>query len=236
VLHTSFDAVSLSGRIRVTETTDAPTLAASPEGDAENGGARTKRRAAGTGLTSMVLPELKALAATMGISGTGAMRKGDLIAAIQSGQQASSNGRAAAPPRAARSPRRATADAVTSVPDAAADVQPSFDRASSNGSDNHGSDNHGSDNHGSDNHGSDGHVSEGAQTTTTESPRQGGDYVPTQGGGQRDRQGSERQGQNRNRNRGPEQPERPAQPEQSARPAHSGRPAEQPEQQPEPAK
>src|SRR5665213_4093908 len=79
--------MGLFGRIRVTETTDAPTLAASPEGDAETGGARTKRRTAATGLTSMVLPELKALAATMGISGTGAMRKGDLIAAIQGGQQ-----------------------------------------------------------------------------------------------------------------------------------------------------
>src|ERR1700722_6036688 len=100
--------MGLSGRIRVTETTDAPTLAASPEGDAESGGARTKRRAAGTGLTSMVLPELKALAATMGISGTGAMRKGDLIAAIQGGQQSAASGRsaangsAAAPQRAAR--------------------------------------------------------------------------------------------------------------------------------------
>jgi transcription termination factor Rho len=156
----------------VTETTDAPTLAASPEGDAESGGARTKRRAAGTGLTSMVLPELKALAATMGISGTGAMRKGDLIAAIQGGQQSAS---AAAPPRAARSPRRAAAEAVTAVtaaPDAAADVPPSFDRASSNGSDNH--------------------VSEQGSERA---------YVPTQGTGPRqgsDRQGQNR---NRNRDR-----------------------------------
>jgi transcription termination factor Rho len=156
----------------VTETTDAPTLAASPEGDAENGGARTKRRAAGTGLTSMVLPELKALAATMGISGTGAMRKGDLIAAIQGGQQSAS---AAAPPRAARSARRAAAEAVTAVtaaPDAAADVPPSFDRASSNGSDNH--------------------VSEQGSERA---------YVPTQGTGPRqgsDRQGQNR---NRNRDR-----------------------------------
>jgi transcription termination factor Rho len=188
IFHTDLDAVGLFGRIRVTETTDAPTLAASPEGDAESGGARTKRRAAGTGLTSMVLPELKALAATMGISGTGAMRKGDLIAAIQGGQQSAANGSAkgaasAAPQRAARSPRRAAADTVTAAPASAADVPPSFERSSSNGSDNH--------------------VSEGAQgpstaSTATESPRQGGDYVPTQGG---QRQGSERQGQNRNRNR-----------------------------------
>ncbi|HEY5199972.1 MAG TPA: transcription termination factor Rho [Acidothermaceae bacterium] len=183
----------------MTETTDAPTLAASPEGDAETGGARTKRRTAATGLTSMVLPELKALAATMGISGTGAMRKGDLIAAIQSGQstangsaRATANGSArAAAPRAARSSRR-TADAaaatVTAAPDAAADVPPSFERASSNGSDNH--------------------VPEGAQTTATET-RQGGDYVPAQGGQRHDRQGSDRQGQNRNRNRDRSDRERP---------------------------
>ena len=83
-------ATGLSERIRVTETTDAPKLAS--DGDSENGGVRTKRRSAGTGLTAMVLPELKALAASMGISGTGAMRKGDLIAAIQGGQTPSSNG------------------------------------------------------------------------------------------------------------------------------------------------
>jgi transcription termination factor Rho len=130
----------------------------------------------------MVLPELKALAATMGISGTGAMRKGDLIAAIQGGQSAAANGAAsAAPPRAARSPRRAAAPATTAAPDAAADVQPSFERSSSNGSDNH--------------------VSEQGSERA---------YVPTQGTGQRqgsdrqgtDRQGTDRQGgQNRNRNR-----------------------------------
>ncbi|HEY3924937.1 MAG TPA: transcription termination factor Rho [Acidothermaceae bacterium] len=194
----------------MTETTDAPTLAASPEGDAETGGARTKRRTAGTGLTSMVLPELKALAATMGISGTGAMRKGDLIAAIQSGQSSASgaakgaaangatangaaaNGaaaHAAAPQRAARGSRRGAADsaAVTAAPDAAADVPPSFERSSSNGASSNGASSNGADSHGTD----------GAQSTATET-RQGGDYVPVQGG---QRQGSERQGQNRNRNR-----------------------------------
>ena len=186
----------------MTETTDAPTLAASPAGDAENGGARTKRRVAGTGLTSMVLPELKALAATMGISGTGAMRKGDLIAAIQGGQQSaatSQDGRSAAttqdgrPQRAARSPRRSAAntaaDTVTAAPDTAADVPPSFERSSSNGSDNH--------------------ISEQASERA---------YVPTQGTGQRqgsdrqgsDRQGSDRQGgQSRNRNRDRSDRDRP---------------------------
>ena len=177
----------------MTETTDAPTLAASPEGDAESGGARTKRRPArtvGTGLTSMVLPELKALAATMGISGTGAMRKGDLIAAIQSGQSAANGSASAAAPRAARSSRRSSAsgaaDTVTAAPDAAADVPPSFERSSFNGASSNGADNH---------------VSESSQSTATESPRQGGDYVPAQGGQRPDRQGSDRQGSNRNRNR-----------------------------------
>jgi transcription termination factor Rho len=136
----------------VTETTDAPRLAASPEGDTENGGARTKRRSAATGLTAMVLPELKALAATMGISGTGAMRKGDLIAAIQGGQSASNGAPptdAAAPAAAASRPtraRRASATAseqtesigVTAVPDAtsasATDAVSGAERASeSNG-------------------------------------------------------------------------------------------------------
>ena len=34
----------------------------------------------------MVLPELKQLASTLGLKGTGAMRKGQLIDAIQSAQ------------------------------------------------------------------------------------------------------------------------------------------------------
>jgi transcription termination factor Rho len=116
----------------------------------------------------------------MGISGTGAMRKGDLIAAIQSGQQSGANGSAAASPRAARAPRRTSAEAVTAAPDAAADVPPSFERSSSNGTSSNGTSSNGTDNH----------VSERA-------------YVPTQGGGQR--QG----GQNRNRNRDRSDRERP---------------------------
>ncbi|MDQ3450247.1 MAG: Rho termination factor N-terminal domain-containing protein, partial [Actinomycetota bacterium] len=41
----------------------------------------TRRR--GTGLSSMVLPELQQLAGSLGITGTARMRKGDLIATIQ---------------------------------------------------------------------------------------------------------------------------------------------------------
>jgi transcription termination factor Rho len=44
------------------------------------------RRRKGSGLDAMVLPELKQLASTLGLKGTGAMRKGQLIDAIQSAQ------------------------------------------------------------------------------------------------------------------------------------------------------
>ena len=104
----------------MTETTDAPQLAMTTDGESAGSGARARRRPAGTGLTAMVLPELQTLASTMGISGTGKMRKGELIAAIQAKQSsAPSNGHPAAPasdaaeagsgsgraPRAARQPR-----------------------------------------------------------------------------------------------------------------------------------
>jgi transcription termination factor Rho len=78
----------------VTETTEAPTAAAST--DATDGGTRTKRRTTSTGLTAMVLPELQSLAGTLGISGTGRMRKGELIAAIQGRQGGSSNSKGGA--------------------------------------------------------------------------------------------------------------------------------------------
>ena len=51
-------------------------------------GAARKRKPAG--LPSMVLPELQTLASQLGISGTGRMRKSELIAAIQEHQTGSS--------------------------------------------------------------------------------------------------------------------------------------------------
>ena len=59
----------------IAEVTSAPSNAA---------GAERKRK--GSGLDGMVLPELKQLASTLGLKGTGAMRKGQLIDAIQSAQ------------------------------------------------------------------------------------------------------------------------------------------------------
>ena len=46
------------------------------------------RRRRGAGLSAMLLPELQSLAASLGITGTARMRKGDLIAAIQERQAA----------------------------------------------------------------------------------------------------------------------------------------------------
>ncbi|WP_427890550.1 transcription termination factor Rho [Kribbella sp. GL6] len=49
----------------------------------------TRRRKAGGGLEGMLLPELKQLAGTLGIKGTGALRKGQLIEAIKAAQAGS---------------------------------------------------------------------------------------------------------------------------------------------------
>jgi transcription termination factor Rho len=69
----------------VSETSELLTDASSTAADAEQAAA-PKRRRSGTGLSAMVLPELKTLASSLGISGTGAMRKSQLIAAIQEKQ------------------------------------------------------------------------------------------------------------------------------------------------------
>ncbi|GAB3951062.1 transcription termination factor Rho [Kribbella albertanoniae] len=54
-------------------------------------GAATRRRKAGGGLEGMLLPELKQLAGTLGIKGTGALRKGQLIEAIKAAQTGGSS-------------------------------------------------------------------------------------------------------------------------------------------------
>ena len=86
------------------------------------GAAGRKRK--GSGLDSMVLPELKQLAGSLGLKGTGAMRKGQLIEAIQSAQHGS--GPAASSQGAdggqngggvRRSARRAAGPATTSSED-----------------------------------------------------------------------------------------------------------------------
>jgi transcription termination factor Rho len=74
----------------VSETTEllSDASGASPQqagGDTPTRATRPRRRS-GTGLSAMVLPELQALASSLGISGTGRMRKSQLIAAIQEKQ------------------------------------------------------------------------------------------------------------------------------------------------------
>ena len=67
--------------------TDASSTAPAAE-DAAGGAERAtpRRRRSGTGLSAMVLPELRALASQLGITGVTGMRKSQLIAAIQEKQ------------------------------------------------------------------------------------------------------------------------------------------------------
>ncbi|MFI1578570.1 transcription termination factor Rho [Embleya sp. NPDC020630] len=93
-----------------TELMDATPQAASASGDAAATAdapapATRRRRSTGTGLNGMVLAELQQVATGLGISGTGRMRKSQLIEAIQAKQGGSDAAPAAA---AATKPARAT--------------------------------------------------------------------------------------------------------------------------------
>ncbi|WP_067484091.1 transcription termination factor Rho [Actinomadura hibisca] len=85
--------------------TDASSTA--PTGEAAERTAPRRRRT-GTGLSAMVLPELKALASSLGITGVTGMRKSQLIAAIQEKQGGGSAGgeQGTAEPAKAERPRR----------------------------------------------------------------------------------------------------------------------------------
>ncbi|NUT11247.1 MAG: transcription termination factor Rho, partial [Nonomuraea sp.] len=78
---------------------DTPTRAA----------AKPRARRSGTGLSAKVLPELQKMAAELGISGTGRMRKSQLIAAIQEKQGGVSGDGAPAAPVAEAAPVAAEA-------------------------------------------------------------------------------------------------------------------------------
>ena len=81
-----------SERIHVTDTIEATTQAAGQ----------------GKGLNAMLLPELKQLGASLGLKGTGAMRKGQLIEAIQAAQSGRGAERAERPAGTARRDEAAT--------------------------------------------------------------------------------------------------------------------------------
>ena len=85
-----------------------------------------------TGLSAMLLPELKQLAQQMGISGASGMRKGDLVAAIGERQRSSAAPAASDSERPRRGSRREQAPAAPaeSAPTASAEQAPAADRAS----------------------------------------------------------------------------------------------------------
>jgi transcription termination factor Rho len=69
----------------LSDTTDVTSDVSSVPASEEAAGAARRRRT-GSGLAGMLLSELQSLASSLGISGTGRMRKGELIAAIQERQ------------------------------------------------------------------------------------------------------------------------------------------------------
>ncbi len=79
--------------------------------------AKTRARAARTGLSGMVLSELRTVAGELGIKGTSGMRKGDLIAAIKE-RQSGAAGKSADAKAEAKSPPE-----VKNVDAKAADVK-----------------------------------------------------------------------------------------------------------------
>ncbi|MEV8377954.1 transcription termination factor Rho [Kribbella sp. NPDC056861] len=77
----------------MTETVEASDGAGtSAPGTDASATAGTRRRKTGGGLEGLLLPELKQLAGTLGIKGTGALRKGQLIEAIKANQASSGSG------------------------------------------------------------------------------------------------------------------------------------------------
>jgi len=80
----------------LSDTTDTTSDVSQVADDASTG---RRRRSSGSGLSAKLLPELQAMAAGLGITGTGRMRKGELIAAITAAQSGGSpRARAAAAP------------------------------------------------------------------------------------------------------------------------------------------
>jgi transcription termination factor Rho len=100
----------------LTETPETIEVAAPAQATAP-GETPARRRRAGGGLAAMVLPELQALAASLGITGTARMRKSQLISAIQE-RQNGGNGSVAPAARAEPSPPVERAPAPAREPEA----------------------------------------------------------------------------------------------------------------------
>ncbi|KQS73304.1 transcription termination factor Rho [Modestobacter sp. Leaf380] len=91
--------------------------AADSTGSADTAGteAAAGKRRRGTGLSSMLLPELQRLATELGIPGTGRMRKGDLVTAIEA-RQIGGNGNGTARTDATATAPQTTPDAPVAAP------------------------------------------------------------------------------------------------------------------------
>ena len=83
----------------MSDTTDYLTEGAgrTPESDQTAAPAETRPRRRAAGLSGMLLPELQSLATSLGITGTGRMRKGELVAAIQAKQSGNGAGQGSTP-------------------------------------------------------------------------------------------------------------------------------------------
>src|SRR5689334_19209308 len=105
------------GRNPLSDTTDV-TSGVSDVADAGAGttATATKRRRGGTGLSAMLLPELQSLAASLGISGTARMRKGELITAITERQSGGAPAESAPRPRSSQAAKQAAAPAEATAP------------------------------------------------------------------------------------------------------------------------
>ncbi|WP_433624130.1 transcription termination factor Rho [Nocardia sp. CA-120079] len=94
-----------------------PGVDSNPTGDRESDSGQISKMSeqtdvARSGLTGMLLPQLRALAGELGIRGTSGMRKGDLIAAIKENQA----GKSAKAEKSARGEVKSDADAAKAAP------------------------------------------------------------------------------------------------------------------------
>ncbi|MEV6525196.1 transcription termination factor Rho [Longispora sp. NPDC051575] len=105
----------------ITDQKSDVTDTAAPADKPETAGT-SRRRRTGTGLQAMLLPELQTMASSLGISGTARMRKGELIAAIQTNQGVPVTGAAGTTSEAPATTRRSAPE----KPAAAAAEQPSL--------------------------------------------------------------------------------------------------------------
>ncbi|TDC44041.1 transcription termination factor Rho [Actinomadura sp. KC345] len=96
--------------------TDASSTGAADAAPADAETATPRRRRSGTGLSAMVLPELKTLASSLGITGVTGMRKSQLIAAIQEKQGGQGQGSAGGEQGAAAATGGAAETAKTERP------------------------------------------------------------------------------------------------------------------------